>query len=328
MSYSQLSASERHQLYELRTTTTLSLRAIAKRLGRNQSTLSRELTRNQNANNIYLPDSAHQKMQERRQQSKIAFSCVTETCVAEIKCRLRQYHSPEQIAGRLRKEGQNSISHETIYKLIYADYQGLRRYRKYLRQGHGKRCKRRGCNSKRGRIPGRVGIEERPAIAAVKVEIGHWESDTMIGSNHKGIIVTHVDKTSRFLVAGLGRNKTSAQVNEVTINLFKDIPETQKKTMTFDNGKEFSNHAELSQSLGVSCYFANPYHSWERGLNEHTNGLLRQFFPKHINFRTVKVEALDKAIALINNRPRKSLDYRTPYEVFYSYKLDSDALQI
>lgn len=98
--------------------------------------------------------------------------------------------------------------------------------------------------------------------------------------------------------------------------------------MTSDNGKEFSNHAELSQSLGVSCYFANPYHSWERGLNEHTNGLLRQFFPKHINFRTVKVEALDKAIALINNRPRKSLDYRTPYEVFYSYKLDCDALQI
>ena len=158
--------------------------------------------------------------------------------------------------------------------------------------------------------------------------MGLWESDTVIGSNHKGVIVTHVDKASRFLVAGLGRNKTSAQVNEVTINLFKNIPDIQKKTMTFDNGKEFSNHAELSQRLGVSCYFANPYHSWERGLNEHTNGLLRQFFPKHTNFRAVKIEALDQVVDLINNRPRKSLDYRTPYEVFYSHKSDSDALQI
>ena len=114
MSYSQLSASERHQLYELRTTTTLSLRAIALKLGRSQSTLSRELTRNQNDNNIYLPDSAHQKMQERRQQAKTAFSGVTEQCIAAIKQRLRQYHSPEQIAGRLRKAGQLSISHETI----------------------------------------------------------------------------------------------------------------------------------------------------------------------------------------------------------------------
>lgn len=328
MSYTQLSASERHQVYELRTTTALSMRAIARQLGRDQSTISRELARNRSEGGHYLPDSAQQTMQVRRQQSKTAFSCVSEICLFEIKQRLKQYHSPEQIAGRLKQEGGERISHETMYQMIYADHEGLKGYQKYLRQGRGKRRKRGGCNSTRGKIPGRIGIEHRPAIADAKTEIGHWESDTMIGGNHQGVIVTHVDKASKFLVANLGKNKTSSEVNTVTIRLFAQIPKTQRKTMTFDNGKEFSGHAELSRELGLLCYFANPYHSWERGLNEHTNGLLRQFFPKQTNFRIVKPEALEKAVMLINKRPRKSLDYKTPFEVFYSDKSDADALQI
>jgi transposase, IS30 family len=166
------------------------------------------------------------------------------------------------------------------------------------------------------------------AIADAKLEIGHWESDTMIGKDHQGVIVTHVDKASKFLVAGLGKDKTSAEVTEVTIGLFDQVPDTQRKTMTFDNGKEFSRHAEISEVLTISCYFANPYHSWERGLNEHTNGLLRQFFPKQTNFKIVEPEALAKAVTLINDRPRKSLDYKTPSEVFYAKKSDDDALQI
>lgn len=267
-------------------------------------------------------------MQQRRKQSKSAFSGVSEFCIAEIKTRLKQYHSPEQIAGRLKREGILSISHETIYQMIYANHAGLKDYQVYLRQGRGKRRKRGGHYSKRGQIPGRVGIEYRPLIADAKTEIGHWESDTMIGGNHTGVIVTHVDKASKFLVAGLGQTKTSAQVNQVTIALFAQIPETRRKTMTFDNGKEFSGHEKLSETLKISCYFANPYHSWERGLNEHTNGLLRQFFPKQTNFKIVKPEELEKAVSLINNRPRKSLDYKTPFEVFYADKSDTDALQI
>lgn len=328
MSYSQLTASERHRFYELRTTTDLSMRAIAVELGRNQSTLSREWARNQSREKDYLPELAQQKMQERRSQSKSAFSSISEICIAEIKERLKQYPSPEQIAGRLKREGQALISYETIYRMIYADYQGLKAYQPYLRQGRGKRRKRGGVNANRGKIPGRVGIENRPAIADAKVEVGHGESDTIIGGNHQGVIVTHVDKASKFLVAGLGQNKTSAQVNQVTIGLFAQVPDTQRKTMTFDNGKEFSGHIELSQTLGLPCYFANPYHSWERGLNEHTNGLLRQFFPKQTNFRIVKPEALAKAVTLVNHRPRKSLDYKTPCEVFYAHKSDHDALQI
>jgi IS30 family transposase len=328
MSYTQLTVSERNQFYQLRTTTDLSMRAIAGKLGRSQSSLSRELARNQSSEGMYLPDRAQQAMEARRQQSKTAFSGITERCIAEIKARLKQYHSPEQIAGRIKREGHRTISHETIYQMIYADHQGLKEYQQYLRQGRGKRRKRGGSNSKRGQIPGRVGIEHRPAIADEKIEIGHWESDTMIGGNHTGVIVTHVDKASKFLVAGLGQNKTSAQVNQVTIALFAQVPDVQRKTMTFDNGKEFSGHAEISKTLSLSCYFANPYHSWERGLNEHTNGLLRQFFPKQTNFRIVKPEALEKAVTLINNRPRKSLDYKTPFEVFYTNKSDTDALQI
>jgi IS30 family transposase len=176
--------------------------------------------------------------------------------------------------------------------------------------------------------PGRVGIENRPAIADEKTEIGHWESDTVIGGNHIGVLVTHVDKASKFLVAGLAKDKTAREINRVTEELFQALPREKRKTFTCDNGKEFSSHQELSRKLDVDIYFANPYHSWERGLNEHTNGLLRQFFPKGTNLKIVKPEEVKRVVNLINNRPRKCLDYRTPFEVFYGIGSDSDAIQI
>jgi transposase, IS30 family len=197
-----------------------------------------------------------------------------------------------------------------------------------LNTSHKKRRRRKGTYQKRGSIPGRVGIEHRPAIADLKSEIGHWESDTVIGANHAGILVTHVDKASKFLVAGLAKNKTVEQINQVTMGLFEQVGATFRKTMTFDNGREFCGHQKLADALGLSCFFANPYHSWERGLNEHTNGLLRQFFPKGTNFKLVKPEALKRAVDLINHRPRKSLDYRTPYEVLYPQPSALVALQI
>ena len=176
--------------------------------------------------------------------------------------------------------------------MIYANHQGLGAYQRYLRQGHKQRQRRKGIKAKRGVIPGRVGIEHRPSIADLKHEIGHWESDTVIGANHAGEIVTHVDKASKFLLAGLAKKKTVQQINQVTLRLFESIAETFRHTMTFDNGKEFSGHQTLAKALGLSCFFANPYHSWERGLNEHTNGLLRQFFPKGTNFKIVKPQTL------------------------------------
>jgi transposase, IS30 family len=328
MSYSHLSAEERIEFYKLRANQELSLRQIAKQMKRSQSTLSRELQRNSVDSSLYLPDVAEQRQQKRRAESKTTFKSVIDESILEIKRRLKKYHSPEQIAGRLNREGKSRVSHETIYKMIYADYKGLGRYQKYLRQGRGKRKQRKDVKAKQGRIIGRIGIENRPAIADEKTEIGHWESDTMIGSNHNGVIVTHVDKASKFLVAGFGKNKTAEEINKVTLALFSKFNKEDCKTMTFDNGKEFCGHAKIADELGVLCFFARPYHSWERGLNEHTNGLIRQFFPKGTNFIIAKSSDLENAVELINYRPRKSLDYRTPFEVFYRHTSDSDALQI
>ena len=328
MSHQHLTIDQRNRLYQLHQEESLSQRQIAVVLGCSQSTISRELRRNQSALGVYLPDTAQAKSEERRQNSKHPFANVTETIIDDIKKGLKDYHSPEQIAGRLKREGKESISHETIYKMIYENYQGCGEYREYLRRGRGKRKRRGGALSKRGEIPGRVGIENRPAIADEKTEIGHWESDTVIGGNHIGVLVTHVDKASKFLVAGLAKDKTAREINRVTEELFQALPREKRKTFTCDNGKEFSSHQELSRKLDVDIYFANPYHSWERGLNEHTNGLLRQFFPKGTNLKIVKPEEVKRVVNLINNRPRKCLDYRTPFEVFYGIGSDSDAIHI
>lgn len=328
MSYSHFSSCERFTLYQLRTTEQLSMSIIAKKMKRSKSSISRELKRNRINESLYLPDTAQTKMQTRRQQSKQPFISISESTVNEVKQRLQLYHSPEQISGRLEYEGLEPLSHETIYQMVYANHQGLGEYQRYLRQGQQKRRRRKGLYQKRGTIPGRVGIEHRPAIADAKSEIGHWESDTVIGVNHTGMIVTHVDKASKYLLAGLAKNKTVKQINQVTMELFEHIEQGFRKTMTFDNGREFCGHQTLTDRLGLQCFFANPYHSWERGLNEHTNGLLRQFFPKGTNFKIVKPEALQRALDLINHRPRKSLDYRTPYEVFYPQSSAPVALQI
>jgi transposase, IS30 family len=297
-------------------------------MNRSKSSISRELRRNRVNENLYLPDTAQAKMETRRQASKQRFMSISDSTINEVKQRLERYHSPEQISGRLEHEGLGTLSHETIYQMVYANHQGLGEYQRYLRQGQKKRRRRKGLYQKRGTIPGRVGIEHRPAIADLKSEIGHWESDTVIGVNHTGMIVTHVDKASKYLLAGLAKNKTVQQINQVTMGLFEHIEQGFRKTMTFDNGREFCGHQTLADRLGLSCFFANPYHSWERGLNEHTNGLLRQFFPKGTNFKIVKPEALQRAVDLINHRPRKSLDYRTPYEVLYPQPSAPVALQI
>jgi transposase, IS30 family len=329
MSYSHLSTTERFALYQYRTIDNLTMDEMAIKMKRSKSTISRELQRNSIDATLYLPDAAQLKMQSRRAPCAQRFMSVNESTLEQIKQRLAFYHSPEQVCGRMKQEGLEHVSHETLYQMIYANHQGLGEYRQYLRQGQKKRRRRKGIYQKRGgSIPDRVGIEHRPAVADLKTEIGHWESDTVIGANHTGIIVTHVDKASKFLLAGLAKNKSVQQINQVTMGLFEQIGATFRKTMTFDNGREFCGHQKLADALGLLCFFANPYHSWERGLNEHTNGLLRQFFPKGTNFKLVKPEALKYVVDLINHRPRKSLDYRTPYEVLYPQPSALVALQI
>lgn len=326
MSYTHLSADERLKLYQLQQQH-LSNHTIARHLGRSPSTISRELKRNQSQEGIYLPDSAQGQMQQRRQAAKTRFGSIANECITEVKLRLEQYHSPEQIAGRLKRAGKPTVSHETIYQMIYQDHEGMGQYARYLRHSPRRRQKRGSKQGKRGVIPNRIGIEQRPSIAEEKTQIGHWEGDTIIGGNHLGAIATHVDKASKFLVARVMKTRTSAEMNRVSIAAFSQMSADKRRTFTFDNGKEFSGHEQMAKVLGVHCYFANPYHSWERGLNEHTNGLIRQFFPKGTNFKLVKQQQVDQVVELINHRPRKSLGYRTPHEVFWGQSGDV-ALQI
>ncbi len=266
MSYQQLSLDERKQIYVLIYEDYLPMRAIARLLKRAVSTISRELYRN-TCNSCYLPDTAQQMKFARRKASKQPFLKVSFEMLESIKVSLREYHSPEQVMGRLKSENLDSVSHETIYQMIYADYQGLRVYRDYLRQSHRVRRRRSGSKNKRGMIPNRVGIEFRPVEVDNKKEKGDWEGDTVIGANHQGGLVTYVDKASKFLMVGLIKNRTAAHVTAVSIQLFQDFTAGQVRTTTFDNGKEFSNHEEFGKAVGATCYFARPYHSWERRLN-------------------------------------------------------------
>ncbi|MBD2149513.1 IS30 family transposase [Pseudanabaena sp. FACHB-1277] len=318
MSFTHLSTTERSELYKLRVIEQLSISEIGRRMNRDKSTISRELARNTDERQLgYLPDTAVVMMETRRKQAKVRFKSVSDETIREVKKRLEQHHSPEQLSGRMDREGLGKISYETIYLMIYANHQEMGIYQQYLRQKQKQRW-RKIRNQKRGGIANRIGIENRPKVADLKTEIGHWESDTVIGCNHTGIVVTHVDKASKYLLAGLAKNKTMEEVNRVTLKLFEPVKPDFCKTMTFDNGREFCGQEKLSERLQIQTFFANPYHSWERGLNEHTNGLIREFYPKSTNFKIVKELDFQKVVNLINHRPRKSLDYRTPHEVFFA----------
>jgi len=169
-----------------------------------------------------------------------------------------------------------------------------------------------------GQIPDRRPISERPKAVDKRQELGHWESDTVVGKSNDSFIATHVERKSRYLLVGKTDDKSAESMNATTRRVFRKIPKSKRKTMTFDNGKEFAGFKALEKSVGFCCYFADPYSSYQRGTNENTNGLLRQFFPKGTDFNEFSEEEIDKAAALINNRPWKCLNYRTPYEVLWS----------
>jgi IS30 family transposase len=256
----------------------LSLRAIARSLCRNVSSISRELKRNV-ISNKYTPKIAEAQYHRRKMSICSCPRKITDSLKKMICLKLKLFWSPEQIAGRLERENGIKISHETIYKMIWQDKQDGGELYKNLRRFGKKYNKRSGKNSGRGLIPNRVDIDQRDKIVEEKSRIGDWEADTVIGANHKGAIVTLVDRKSKFSLFTLVVDKTKDSVTKAIETSL--IPYKKKsKTITYDNGKEFAGHQEIASKLGVNCYFAKPYHSWERGLNEHTNGLLRQYIPK------------------------------------------------
>ncbi len=293
----------------------ISINKIASLIGRNKSSISRELKRN-SMHGFYSPSRAQNRYKNNRTRCGRKNILENNLELREaIAVGLKEDWSPEQICGRFKLEDKFNISFKTIYRAI--DLGLLEVSKKDVLRRKGK-SKKHGSIETRGKIPNKKMIDERPFSPEDRSEIGHFESDTVIGVGRKGAIATHVDRKSRYLLASIMPNRKSDTFSAHTIKMFNPIPKGFVKTFTCDNGKEFSRFKEIEDELNSLVYFANPYHSWERGTNENTNGLLRQYFPKGSNFENITQEDLDIAVHKINNRPRKVLGFRTAYEVFWN----------
>ena len=211
---------------------------------------------------------------------------------------------------------EKKVSASTIYTHLYRETAKDNALKVHFRQKHPKPRKRSGVKDRRGQIIDRVSIDERPKIVEEKSRTGDWEGDTIESAGKTAYIATFVDRKSKMLLAKIMPNKMALTLNKAALRAFRPIPAQKMTTLTLNNGKEFAAHKALSEALDLDIYFAHPYHSWERGLNEHTNGLLRQYLPKKVPFDTLTQKQLDIIVAKINNRPRKVLGYLTPYEVF------------
>jgi len=307
MTYKHLSQAERYQIHAL-------MKAghdqsqIAKVLDRNKSTISRELSRNTGSRG-YRPKQACEISADRSQNSRNA-STVASWVKDEANAMLRVQWSPEQIASKL------PISHETVYQHVYADKAQGGALWKNLRCQKQKRKRYAGGRDRRGQIPNRRPLSERPLQIEARKQVGHWECDTVIGANHKGAVVTMVERKSGYGVIAKVTNKTSELVSSAIVDKLKPMA-VRVKTLTFDNGKEFAAHAHIDAQLQSTTYFARPFASWERGSNENFNGLLRQYIPKKRSMSTVSDEEIKMIQNRLNNRPRKRLGFKTPAEVFH-----------
>ena len=314
--YHHVTLDIRSQIYALKATGT-SLNKIADIVEHHVSTISREIKRNAGGKG-YRHKQADAKAIERRSNASRTPKKLTPELVAIIEEKLLQDWSQEQISGRLKLEG-HRISHEAIYQLVWKDKRAGGGLYKHLRH-HGKKYnKRSSSKAGRGCIPNRVDITERPQIVEEKARIGDWEGDTVISAVSKTAILTVVDRHSKFTrIKKIGR-KTAENVRIAMKERMSPLPHPVL-TMTFDNGMEFAAHQEIAADLNAHCYFATPYHSWERGLNEHTNGLIRQYLPKSEDFKDVTDDEIQAIEERLNHRPRKSLNYKTPIEVMMAHK--------
>lgn len=320
MSYTHLTQQERYVISHLQGR--ISLRAIARRLNRSHTTIGRELKRSTSRypyavywyewSQLLAQEKAH-KARHYRRQKEIRLR-------RYVEAKLNKQWSPEEIAHRLRldypADRNMRISHETIYRWVYLDassegklYLNLRRRRKKRRRqkryGYGRRFADRKC------------ITQRPWIVDTRERCGDWEGDTIEGQKSSGYIATMVERQSRYLLATKLENKRAVTLSEQSSRIFCAIPKKMRKTLTVDNGSEFAQFKNIEEKTGLDIYFAKPYAAWQRGVNENTNGLLRQYFPKGSNFKKVSEENVQDAVKRLNSRPRKCLNYQTPHEVFW-----------
>jgi len=291
---------------------------IARDIGLHRSTICRELQRNSQKTGYYYHHA--QSLAEDRQATRDGRTRkMYGPLLAFVEARLREDWSPQQISGWLRHRqfGLPSVSHERIYQHVWRDKFDGGTLHCHLRH-RGRRYWRRGsAYERRGRIPGRVDIDLRPAIVEEKTRVGDWELDTIVGpTGLLGALVSMVDRCSKLVRLSLVPSRQAALVAEAIETRLGEHPD-RVLTLTMDNGLEFARHRNFGAALGADTYFAKPYQSWQRGLNEHSNGLVRQYFPKATDFSTVAAEDVRRVELLLNNRPRAALGYFTPLEVFH-----------
>lgn len=312
--YTHLTYDVRCQIYALKQSGK-SQSAIARQLGVSQSTISRELSRNKGGRG-YRYKQAHAKATLRRHRASVVARVMTASRLDCIRYWLtHEQWSPQQIAAMIRNKDKVSICHETIYRYIWRDKKQGGTLYQHLRQRGKKRHKRGNAHAGRGLIPNRRDISERPQIVAGKSRVGDWEVDSIIGANHRGSLVTMVERVSKLVRIVLLKRPTAQATKEAIITALQPLSHNLH-TITSDNGKEFAAHQTIAKMLDADFFFATPYHAWERGLNENTNGLIRQYFPKGTNFDTISHADVRRVQNKLNNRPRKTLNYLTPNQMF------------
>ena len=322
MPYNHLTQKDRYVISHL-SLAGYSHREIGRRIGRSHSTVSREIKRNgpmyPDVTRYWYYDThpvaikrRHKPRHHRRQnQSKL---------VDYVESKLRLDWPPEVISARLLLDypydQRMRVSHETIYRWIFLNAQKGGDLYKHLRRRHKRRRKQTRYGTGRRFLPGRVSIDERPPIVDRRKRFGDWEGDTLEGAKGTGGLATHVDRKSRYLIAVKLADKKATTMTKQTTKAFRKVPRKLRHTLTVDNGKEFAKFKELESKTKLKIYFADPYSAWQRGTNENTNGLLRQYFPKGTNLKSVAEKEVAFVVNKLNNRPRKCLNYQTPNEVF------------
>ena len=321
--YKHLSLEERERLYCLKAQG-YSLRKIAKRLGRNQSSLTRELKRNlkygnEYLRNEYLPCKAEMLADKRARKQRYKAPLKKPLIFLYVRVHLREPFcwSPEQIAGRLSLDYQGeSINPETIYRYIYSKRMRRFKYWQYLTLTRKKRMSKGGRRIHRnGKIPGSVSIDLRPSVVERRKQVGHWETDNVSGrQTDQSALSTTVERVILYSLIDKLTDRSARTKSEALINRLAEFPETLRKTLTADNGAENTNHKQITQNLGMLVFFCHSYHSWEKGTNENTNGRLRRYLPKGISLDIITKEQVKEMERRLNSTPRKKLGFLTPYE--------------
>jgi IS30 family transposase len=299
------------------------LSEIARALGRNKGTISRELKRNSSPDyRCYTPCQAHQRADRKRKQSYDRPRLKHELIRRYVHEKILADWSPELIAGRLKSDHPGySISHEAIYQYIYHPRTPQREEMiARLIRGHRKRRpKGIGRKERKTKIPNRIPIDARPKSVERRRQYGHWEGDSLISRKSKAALNSLTERKSRLLLLTKIDRKSASETNKAVIKRLHMLPLKARRTLTLDNGTENAKHEKLTRRLGLKCYFAHPYAAWQRGTNEHINGLIRRYLPKGTDFSKIDKEQIAKIESLINNRPRKCLGFKTPLEVASSF---------